>query len=65
MQHKVQRNTTTWDRDYTAALVQLSKQVAWIRVPILVDGKSVGTRKRPMPILAINGVKLTEQGVKG
>lgn len=63
MQHKIQRNTTTWDKDYTAALVQLSKQIAWVRVPVVLQGKLV-TRKRPFPILAINGVKLTEQGVR-
>ena len=51
---RIMRNPTTFAQDYPAALVQLSQQVAWVKVP-------PHGRKKPMPILAINGVCIDQQ----
>lgn len=49
---QVQRHHTTFERDYIAALVQLSHQEA----TVIVRGKF-----KKVPITAINGVRIAQQ----
>lgn len=56
--HVVRRLTTTFQRDYLAALVQLSQQTVTVVVPKRFK-RLAGTRQ--FPIHTINGVKLHTQ----